>query len=150
MRDLIIWLTMMAALLVLTAPALGIKPLYAARQDAGPKKAQIEIVEFVPNNYISGKVVGIPSSECGRYKVIVYVKTDSWYLHPYERGGDGLSYASVNKYGTWRINTIKRKYNADKIAFFLVDRDYVPPVTVKETSAVRYKLVHVEDGGGRV
>lgn len=126
------------------------KPFSIKKITEAPGESRIEIKEFIPNNYIRGEIIGPSISDCDKYKVIVYVKTEKWYIHPYERGGDGLSYAKVNKQCEWRINTIKRDFLVEKVAFFLVDKDYVPPATFTEMSAIKYKLFHIEEGNGRL
>jgi len=150
MKDLFTLLAIPSLLFALSTPATGFKPQQTQKPAGESGSARIEIVEFAPNNYISGRIAGISPSEYGRYKVVVYVKTDKWYLHPYERGGDGLSYASLNRQGEWKINTIRRGFKADKVAYFLVDLDYVPPAVVMDTKAVRCRLIRIEDGGGRL
>jgi hypothetical protein len=129
---------------------LGFKPFAVKKTIEVPGEARIEIKEFIPNNYIRGGIIGLSLPDCDKYKVIVYVKTDKWYIHPYDRGGDGLSYAKVNKQCEWRINTIKRDFLADKVTFFLVEQDYIPPSTFTEMNTIKYKLFHIEEGNGRI
>jgi len=87
----------------------------------------IIIDKIESNEKIIGSVSGLNPNEYSSYKVIVYVHTDKWYIHPYAGQGEGLSWASIRGGGTWSIQTIKREFNADKVAALLVKRSYNGP-----------------------
>ena len=61
----------------------------------------ISIDKIVEDNFIQGRVYGLSASEFNQYKVVVYVHTDIWYIHPYATGGKGKSYAEILSNGTW-------------------------------------------------
>lgn len=82
--------------------------------------AEISIDRIEKNDVIQGRVKGLKGS-LQAYKVVVYVHTDKWYIHPYARQGDGLSFASIKPDGTWEIETVKRKFSADSIAVLVVN-----------------------------
>ena len=65
----------------------------------------ISIDKIVQNDHIAGTVTGLTTKGRTEHKVIVYVKTDRWYIHPYERGGAGKSWASIGPQGSWKIET---------------------------------------------
>ncbi len=77
------------------------------------EKPSITILEIEPDEYIKGRVAGIDPKEYTNHKVIVYVRTDKWYIYPYERGGPGLSYAKIKQDGTWIIATANLEFPAD-------------------------------------
>jgi hypothetical protein len=87
-------------------------------------------------------------------KVIVYVHTDIWYIHPFAGGGEGDSWAAVKSDGTWSIPTVKRRFSADKVAALVVPKKFDPPaklpslgmITDQEATTVR-KLKGTEDYG---
>lgn len=92
--------------------------------------ATITIMDIKPDDVIEGKVSGLNSSQYEKLKVLVYVHTDKWYIHPYMAGGEGKSYAKINQDGTWKIKTVRREFPADNVAVFVVDKDYRPPAEV--------------------
>ena len=94
------------------------------------KTPQLVYGGFVKNSHIYGELKGIPEQIMGDYKVLVYVLTDKWYIHPYATNEEGMGYASIQKDGTWRINTIYRGYQAYKVALLLVKKEVLPPSTV--------------------
>jgi hypothetical protein len=115
-----------------------------------PGKVSVTITQITENSRIRGKMTGIPADRVGDYKVLVYVKTDRWYIHPYERGGDGLSWASVNSDGSWQIATVKRQFLADYVAALVVRREYVPPPQVEDLSMIKSVASYQEEGRGRL
>lgn len=92
--------------------------------------ATITIIDIKSDDVIEGKVSGLNPSQYERLKVLVYVHTDKWYIHPYKAGGEGKSYAKINQDGTWKIKTVRREFPADNVAVFVVDKDYKPPAEV--------------------
>jgi hypothetical protein len=104
-----------------------------------PARAQtITIDQIVANGNISGEVRGLPSADFGSYKVIVYVHTDQWYIHPYAGQGEGNSWATVQS-GQWRIKTVQRDSRADKLAALLVSRNYPEPNRLENLDAIPHR-----------
>lgn len=116
----------------------------------GQPKLTIKIIEIKPNSRIIGRVFGIDPSQYSQYKVVVYVKTDNWYIHPYERGEEGLSFAEINRDGTWKIQTVKREFLADEVAALVVRKDYAPPSRVESLRQIDYIAIYREEGGDRL
>ena len=117
---------------------------------AGQVKPSIRIVEIVTNSHIIGRVHGLNPSQYGQYKIAVYVKTDKWYIHPYERGGEGLSYAKINRDGSWEVKTVKRRFLADLVAALIVRKEYSPPSIVYDLSEIDSIGSYMEEGAGRL
>lgn len=90
----------------------------------------IEMTEFKKNRYISGKIHGLAPSESSKYRILVYVLTDKWYIHPWAENIAGRGYANINSDGTWEIGTIWRGYQAYRLAFLLTEHGIYPPATV--------------------
>lgn len=120
---------------------------------------RITDVNIVPNSEISGMVIGLNSSQIDNYRIIVYVKTDMWYIHPFERGGEGRSYAAIRENGKWRIQTVLRTFPADEVRIFLVDANkfmvdgrFNPPLTFSDLENMegRYITQYAERGKGRL
>ena len=116
----------------------------------GQVKPSIRIVEIVANSHIVGRVHGLDPTQYDEYKVVVYVKTDKWYIHPYERGGEGLSYAKINRDGSWEIETVKRRFLANIVAVLIVKKDYSPPSIVHDLREIDFIASYREEGGGRL
>lgn len=92
--------------------------------------AEVEIQDIVSNEEITGRVTNVPDTDLPKYKVVVYVHTNKWYIHPYETGGPGKSYAVIRPGGSWTIETVLRDVPADKMAAILVkEKQPVPNQT---------------------
>jgi hypothetical protein len=72
---------------------------------------------------IQGHVSGLSPQSYNDYKVIVYAKTDTWYIHPYAGQGEGLSWAAIRPDGRWVIQTVARQFQAEGLAVLLVKRN---------------------------
>lgn len=96
------------------------------------KEAEVSIVmtAFRSGRYIKGQVSGLKKDEHSRYKLLVYVLTNKWYIHPYAENREGRGYASIKSDGSWTIQTVWRGYQAFKVAFLIVDKDYYPPPVI--------------------
>lgn len=110
---------------ILTPLVLGLSVLMGATKGVGAAELSIDRIE--ENNEIVGYVTDARDLALGELKVIVYVKTDRWYIHPYAGQGEGLSWASISSSGEWRIETVKRKFVASEVAALLVDKAYTEP-----------------------
>ena len=97
---------------------------YFLRGKTDTVKIGIKIDEIVKDSHISGQVTGLDADSVEKYKVLVFVRTDQWYLHPYASGGEGLSWARVKPDGTWRISTVLRGFASSAVAAVLVFRQH--------------------------
>lgn len=103
-----------------------------------PAQAQeIAIDSIVPDELVSGKVSGLPAGEIETHKVVLYVKTDQWYVHPFASGGEGSSYAGVKADGSWTIRTVRRQFPADRMAAILVPRSQSMPARVESIASIK-------------
>jgi hypothetical protein len=86
-----------------------------------PRTDQLRIVmsEFSSNSRIKGRVEGLDPTKYGDYKILVYVLTDKWYIHPYAENKAGSGFAAITSDGTWSIRTTFRGYQSTRIAFLL-------------------------------
>ena len=89
------------------------------------------MTEFVKGSYILGRVKNISPTEVKDYKIIVYVLTDKWYIHPYARDTEGFGYAKINSDGTWKIPTVFRGYQSYRTAFLLTQKSMKLPLFVE-------------------
>jgi hypothetical protein len=77
--------------------------------------AAVEITAVVQNDTISGTTTNAPTGSC----VVVYIKTDIWYIHPFADAGEGQSFAMVDG-GSWSLPTVLRAPTANRIAVVLL------------------------------
>ena len=83
---------------------------------------------------ISGKVTGLKPEDVDKYKVLIYVLTDKWYIHPYAEDRKGRGYAGIKADGRWTLPTVNRGHHPFKLAILVVPKDYVPatPISIGE------------------
>ncbi len=93
-------------------------------------KVQIRMTDFKKQVYIKGKITGLDPAQYDRYKIVVYVLTDQWYIHPYAVNEAGKGYANIDHQGNWQLQTVWRGYQAFKVAFLLVRKEVFTPGTV--------------------
>jgi hypothetical protein len=59
---------------------------------------KIQMIEFVSQRHTRGKVTGLLREDFRKFKIVVYVLTDQWYIHPCAKKvaakGEGRSAAS--------------------------------------------------------
>lgn len=122
--------------------------LNVLRRSAG--EIQIHIDEIVRNRQIAGRVEGLESGAESKHKVLVYVHTDIWYIHPYAGRGAGQTWAAVDQEGHWFIGSVKRTYPADQVAALLVSRDSPHPSSLKALTELESVAWVVVEGTGDV
>ena len=122
--------------------------LVILRQSEGT--AQITIERIVADDHIAGHVTGVASGAAGEFKVLVYVHTDQWYIHPYAGQGEGRSWARLNSDLTWRIRSVKRAYVADQVAALLVAANAPARNTVASVDEIPSEALVVVRGNGQV
>ena len=109
----------------------------------GQAGVTVSIDQIVMNDHVSGKVSGLTNRGTSEFKVVVYVKTDKWYIHPYERGGDGKSFASINSDGSWEIETVRRDFAASEIAVLVVEYSSKVPSQAMNVRTIPNKALNV-------
>lgn len=105
----------------------------------------ITIDRIEPNQIISGFVRGLQPPEVANYKVIVYVHTDQWYIHPYAGQGEGLSWAPIRPNGVWQIETVQRRFRADKMAALVVKKTYPEPPKLENLQSIPSAAMVIRD-----
>jgi hypothetical protein len=102
----------------------------------------ININSISQDQYIKGEVSNLDNPQ--DYRVLIYVYTDKWYIHPFAKGGEGRSWASIDENGKWSISTQKREFNAEKVAALVVkkgDAENAPNVSHDIASITHYAIV---------
>lgn len=91
------------------------------------KSAEVSIDSIVANDSIKGHVKGLPTEALDKFKVVFYVKTNYWYIHPYmyyEGQEEGYSYSNLNSNGEFKIKTVRRAVPAKELAAVVVPKSY--------------------------
>lgn len=91
------------------------------------RTATVNVEEIVRDSHIKGTVKGLPTAALDKFKVVFYVKTNRWYVHPYTytRGQEeGYSYSNLNANGEFRVKTIRRTVPAKEMAVVVVPKSY--------------------------
>ena len=88
---------------------------------------EVAVDEIVKNSHIKGHIRGLPTDAYEKFKVVFYVKTNRWYVHPYthyEGQEEGYSYSNLNANGEFQVKTVRRDVPSKKMAVVLVPRSY--------------------------
>lgn len=101
------------------------------------QEISITIDKIITNERIAGRISGLSTADYPNYKVIVYVHTDRWYIHPYAGQGEGMSWASIQENGTWQIQTVQREFKAVRVAALLVQQNYPEPSVVENLEQIQ-------------
>ncbi len=75
------------------------------------KNLKINVSEIVKNSHIQGAVTGFKETSLDDFKVLFYVRTENWYVHPYEYNPaqpSGYSYSDFAAGGTFWIRSVFR------------------------------------------
>lgn len=100
------------------------------------KNKSVDITNIEADTLITGTVTGIGNP--GNYKVIVYVHTDMWYIHPFVESAAPISGNS------WSIETVQRGHTANKIAVLVVDNDVAKKAPAKTTNINKIKHLAIK------
>lgn len=87
----------------------------------------VTVDEIVKNSHIKGHVTGLPTESFDQFKVVFYVKTNRWYVHPftyYEGQEEGYSYSNLNNNGEFWVKTVKRDVPSKELAAVVVPRSF--------------------------
>jgi hypothetical protein len=99
---------------------------------------EVSIDKIVQDDHISGTVKGLGDKGREAYKVVVYVKTDRWYIHPYDQGGEGKSFATIQGDGSWSIETVRREVAAAAIAAVVVRQESKAPAQTADVETIAH------------
>ena len=87
----------------------------------------VHVDTIVKDEWIEGHVSGLPTEALDKFKVVFYVKTNRWYVHPYTYypgQEEGYSYSNLGHMGSFKVKTVKREVPSEKLAAVLVPKDY--------------------------
>lgn len=87
-----------------------------------PAAPLVEINSVTFGREITGSINGITSEMVGKYKMLIYVYTNQYWIHPFE-----MSYTIIEHNGEWKITS---HWPSDspcpsRVLAVIVDKDYV-------------------------
>lgn len=115
----------MAALVLLSSVAKAESVLQEYKEEC--KSTVVTVDEIVKNDHIKGHITGLPSEAYEKFKVVFYVKTNRWYVHPYthyENQEEGYSYSNIHANGEFWVRTVKRDVPSKQLAVVVVPKSY--------------------------
>lgn len=131
--------------------AAGCDALSLSQMDATAQQPPSIVIDAIEeNSRVRGRVLGVAADQVNTLKVLVYVKTDRWYIQPSERGNAGRSFADIEPDGTWQIATVKRRFVADLVAALLVHRDVTALAKLDDLAQIPSLAVTTEESRGRL
>ncbi|MCG8455657.1 MAG: carboxypeptidase-like regulatory domain-containing protein [Holophagales bacterium] len=95
---------------------------------------------FESGGLLRGSVHGLAPGHHQALKVLVYVLTDSWYIHPEATNEPDRSFALVDEAGRWQLATIRRQHQATKLAVLVVPRHFLAPSVLGARASVEETL----------
>lgn len=112
----------------------------------------IKILSVLKNQFITGEVGRINPNDYDEYKVLIYVRTDRWYIHPLATPVEGKGFAKIQQNGKWKIKTIWREHIAYEVAALLVRKEYMPytPLSRIEFDSIPYVAIDKKAGEGKL
>ncbi len=110
------------------------------------KNAEIKVTEIVRNNHIKGSVKGLKETSLENFKMIFYVKTNRWYVHPYEFNPSqpsGYSYSDLTTGGDFWIRSVFRTPAKEMAAILVPAPHYIYKNQRSLKSLLKYACKHV-------
>jgi hypothetical protein len=92
------------------------------------KTTEVYVDEIVKDSHIKGHIKGLPTEAYEKFKVVFYVKTNRWYVHPYtyyEGQQEGYSYSNLAQDGTFYVKSVRRQVPSKELAVVVVPKSYV-------------------------
>lgn len=81
----------------------------------------------------------------GDLKILVYVLTNEWYIHPWTTPEPGRGYATIDQDGLWRIPTVWRDHQARRLALILTKKEAPAPPRVRAAGNADRELLRRVD-----
>jgi hypothetical protein len=114
------------------------------------KVADIKVEEIVKNSHIKGHVTGLAETSLEDFKVLFYVKTNKWYVHPYQFNHNqpsGYSWAELTAGGKFWNRSVFRT-PSKKMAVILVPSPHIVPNKSRSLkSLTKYACKYIEIPG---
>jgi Carboxypeptidase regulatory-like domain len=82
----------------------------------------VAMTAFRSEGFIAGRVTGLDPASYDQVKVVAYVLTDAWYIHPWAENASGRGFALVDSNGDWSLETVWRGHQAYRLALVVMPR----------------------------
>jgi hypothetical protein len=105
----------------------------------------IGLGEIEAGKRVTGFVTGLTDAERAIHKVLVYVHTDQWHIHPRAKGGAGKSFAMIGADGKWEVQSVRGKTKADRVGAIIVPLNYTPPAKIKQLADVPHTSITIRN-----
>ncbi len=110
------------------------------------KNLQINVQEIVKNNHIKGAVKGFKETSLDDFKVIFYVKTARWYVHPYQYNQSqpsGYSFSDLSAGGNFWIRSVFRTPAKEMAVIVVPSPHYIYNKSSSLNGLLKYACKHV-------
>jgi hypothetical protein len=110
------------------------------------KNADIKITQIVKNSHIQGKVTGLAETSLEDFKVIFYVKTNRWYVHPYQYNQNqpsGYSYSDLTAGGNFWIRSVFRVPSKEMAAILVPSPHLIYAKKKNIKDLLKYACKHI-------
>lgn len=82
----------------------------------------VALTAFQSDGLMSGRVTGLDAAGYDQVKVVAYVLTDAWYIHPWAENAAGKGFALVDGNGEWALETVWRGHQAYRLALVVMPK----------------------------
>lgn len=110
------------------------------------KNADIKITQIVKNNHIKGHVTGLAEASLEDFKMIFYVNTNRWYIHPYQYNQNqpsGYSFSDLTAGGNFWIRSVFRVPAKQMAAVLVPSPHYIYAKKRTLNELLKYACKHV-------
>lgn len=114
------------------------------------KAAEISVTQIVRNSHIQGAVSGLKETSLENFRMIFYVYTNKWYVHPYqyhEHQTSGYSYSDLTSGGEFWIRSVLRTPAKRMVAVLVPAVHYIYNSQKKLSTLLKYSCAHIEIPG---
>jgi len=133
-RRMVVWLGLFLVSIPAAAAGEGPGEAPAEVRDGAAladRSVEIQMTELESGRWLRGTVSGLAAGEEEKLKVLVYVLTDKWYVHPEAVATPGLGFAEIDATGRWEIRSVWRGHQATRLALLVVARAAWAPPTLE-------------------
>lgn len=110
------------------------------------KVAEITVEQIVKNSHIKGHVTGLPEAALEDFRMIFYVKTKGWYVHPYQYNDQqpsGFSFSDLTTGGNFWIRSVFRTPAKEMVAILVPSPHLVWNKKKKMKDLLKYACAHI-------
>lgn len=112
--------------------------------------AKISVTQIVKNSHIQGSVSGLKESSLEDFKMVFYVHTTGWYVHPYVYNPSqpsGYSYSDLTAGGNFWIRSVFRTPAKEMLAILVPSPHLIYAKKKSEGELLKYACAYVKIPG---